>query len=264
MLPIICYKQLIEHVLRYSESEHMTKNILVTGASKGIGKQIAKGLQKEGYNLFLTSRNEELLKAVSKDINAKAYISCDLTNEADLNKLAEFIKENSIDILINNAGDYIYGKIEEMDYEQISRLFAANLTAPAYLCSIVTKNMKLKKWGRIINIGSISGVMGEAYASLYSSSKSGLIGLSKALALELAEYNITVNTINPGWVETELGLKSIEESEFSLSETLETIPQKRFVKPEEIERLINYLISDDARGITGQSINLCAGLSVGI
>lgn len=106
--------------------------------------------------------------------------------------------------------------------------------------------------------------MGEAYASIYSASKAGLIGLTKSLALELAEFEITVNTINPGWVETELGLKSIQDSEFSLSETLESIPQKRFVQPEEIGKLIKYLISDDAKGLTGQSINLCAGLSVGI
>lgn len=240
----------------------MTKNILITGASKGIGKQIAKGL--EGHNLFLTSRNEDLLKEVSKEVNAKSYFVCDLTRKNELKNLAEFIKQNSIDVLVNNAGEYIYGKIEETNYDQISQIFSANLLAPIYLCSVVTSNMKFKKWGRIVNIGSISGVMGEAYASLYSSSKSGLIGLGKALALELAEYNITVNTINPGWVETELGLKSIEESEFSLQETLETIPQKRFVKPEEIASLVNYLISDDARGITGQSINLCAGLSLGI
>ena len=124
--------------------------------------------------------------------------------------------------------------------------------------------MKKNKFGRIINIGSISGVMGEANASLYSSSKAGLLGLTKALALELAEFNIIVNTINPGWVETELGENSIEQSEFSKDEILECIPQKRFVKPEEIAKLTKYLISNDAKGITGQGINLCAGLSVGI
>lgn len=241
----------------------MSKNVLITGASKGIGKEIAKGLSSN-YNVFLSSRNEELLKQNSQDIGAKGYCVCNLSDKEDLKKLSEFVEENSIDILINNAGEYIYGGIEEMSYEQISQIFATNLVAPAYLCSIVAQNMKSKKWGRIINIGSISGVMGEAYASLYSGSKSGLTGLSKALAIELAEYNITVNTINPGWVETELGLKSIEESEFSIEETVETIPQKRFVEPREVEKLIEFLISDDAKGVTGQSINLCAGLSLGI
>jgi len=241
----------------------MSKNILLTGASKGIGKQIAKGLAAEGYNLFLTSRNNEALNAASAEVGAKDYCQCDFTDQNSLKNLAKFIEKNSIDILINNAGEYIYGGIEEMDFEKISKIFTTNLLVPTYLCSIVSKNMKEKKWGRIINIGSISGVMGEAHASLYSSSKSGLIGLTKALALELAQYKITVNTINPGWVETEMGLKSIEESDFSHTEILESIPQKRFVEPKEIERLINYLISDDAKGITGQSINLCAGLSLG-
>lgn len=242
----------------------MVKNILITGASGGIGKVIAKEFKNDGHNLFLTSRNLEILKQVSQEINAKAYYACDLSVEKDLEELAKFIVENRIDVLINNAGEYIYGEIENMTYEQISRIYTTNLLAPAYLCSKAVSSMKLKKWGRIINIGSISGVMGEAYASLYSSSKSGLIGLTKALALELAQYDITVNTINPGWVETSMGLKSIEQGEFSLEETLATIPQKRFVEPKEIKSLINYLISDDAKGITGQSINICAGLSLGI
>ena len=241
----------------------MNKNVLITGASKGIGKAIAKELCVEN-NLFLTSRNEELLKTVSQETKAKGYFVCDLACEIGLKDLAKLIEENKIDILINNAGEYLYGGIDKMDHEQISKIFATNLVAPTYLCSASVKNMKEKKWGRIINIGSISGVMGEAYASLYSASKAGLIGLTKSLALELAEYNITANTINPGWVETEMGLKSIEESGFSVDETLETIPQKRFVKPEEIAKLVKYLISPDAKGFTGQSINLCAGLSLGI
>lgn len=241
----------------------MDKNVLITGSSRGIGKRIAKELKAKGYNLFLTSRNEELLRITAEEIGAKAYLACDLSTPSALESAADFINKNSIDILINNAGEYVYGGIEEMDYSKISDIFATNLLAPTYLCSKVVKSMKEKKWGRIVNIGSISGVMGEAYASLYSSSKAGLIGLTKALALELAEYKITVNTINPGWVETELGLKSIEESEFSLEETLETIPQKRFVDPKEVGALVCYLVSEDARGVTGQSINLCAGLSLG-
>lgn len=240
----------------------MNKNILITGASKGIGAQIARSLSGDNQ-IFLSARNEKLLQEISAETGVK-YIACDLACESDLDKLAKFIDENSIDVVINNAGEYIYGPIEEINYEQISKIFKVNLIAPAYLCSKSVKNMKNKKWGRIINIGSISGVMGEAYASLYSASKSGLIGLTKSLALELAEYNVTVNTINPGWVETELALKSIEDSDFSLEETLQTIPQRRFVKPDEVAAMIKYLISEEAKGVTGQSINICAGLSVGI
>lgn len=232
-------------------------NILVTGASKGIGRAIAKELISIG-NIFVTGRNENALKT----IGAKGYCTCDLTK--DIYLLQKFIIENDIDVLINNAGEYIYGAIDSSKEEDIERIFATNLLSPVKLISSAVPFMKQHKWGRIINIGSISGVMGEAYASLYSSSKAGLIGLTKALALELAEYNITVNTINPGWVETDLGMNSIEDSEFSKEEIIECIPQKRFVKPEEVAKLCKYLISEDAKGITGQSINLCAGLSVGI
>ena len=232
-------------------------NILVTGASKGIGNAIAHELQTVG-DVFVTGRNEQALAAC----NLKGFCVCDLSK--DINDLVKFIEENNIDVLVNNAGEYIYSGLDTMNISDIQRLYQTNLISPAYLISKAIPYMKEKRWGRIINIGSISGVMGEAYASIYSSSKAGLIGLTKALALELAEYNITVNTINPGWVETELGVSSIEDSEFSKEEIIETIPQKRFVKPEEVAKLCKYLISDDAKGITGQSINLCAGLSVGI
>lgn len=232
-------------------------NILVTGASKGIGRTIAEELKNIG-NVYVTGRNEETLKQV----NACGYCVCDLTIEIE--KLSDFIKQNNIDVLVNNAGEYIYGEIEKMTIDEISRIFKTNLEAPAFLISQAVPFMKKQNWGRIINIGSISGVMGEANASLYSATKAGLIGLTKALALELAHNNITVNTINPGWVDTELGNKSIADSEFTKDEILECIPQRRFVSPTEIAKLTRYLISEDAKGITGQSINLCAGLSVGI
>lgn len=241
----------------------MKKNILITGASKGIGKEIAIGLSKT-HNIFLCARNEKKLLETASLCAASKYICSDLSAKNGINAVADFILKNSIDVLINNAGTYCYSSIEEMNTEKITEIITTNLSAPNILCSAAAKVMKQKHWGRIINIGSISGVMGEAFASSYSASKAGLIGLTKALALELAQDNITVNTINPGWVETQMGQDSINESGFSLDETLESIPQKRFVEPKEIERLINYLISEDARGITGQSINVCAGLSVGI
>ena len=234
-------------------------NILVTGASKGIGRAIAENLKAVGQ-VHVTGRNEEALKS----FDSAGYFVCDLANEDELIQLGEFIKENSIDVLVNNAGEYIYGGIDEVNLSYLNHIISVNLKAPIYLMNCVVPYMKSQRFGRIINIGSISGVMGEAHASLYSSTKAGLIGLSKAAGLELAEFGITVNTINPGWVDTELGKSSIEDSEFSEDEILECIPQRRFVKPEEVAGLVKYLISAEAKGITGQSINLCAGLSVGI
>ena len=192
------------------------------------------------------------------------YFVCDLSKEEDLLKLADFIQEKKIDILVNNAGEYTYCGIEDTEISKLNEMLSINLKAPIYLMHSAIPHMKKNKFGRVINIGSISGVMGEAYASMYSATKAGLIGLSKATGLELAEFGITVNTINPGWVDTELGKSSIEDSEFSEEEILESIPQRRFVKPEEIAGLVKYLISEEAKGITGQSINICAGLSVGI
>ncbi|MDR1169195.1 MAG: SDR family oxidoreductase [Heliobacteriaceae bacterium] len=228
-------------------------NILVTGASRGIGKAAAQELSGRVY---VTGRDENALKLC----DSAGYCVCDLAENIDV--LAGFIEDKNIDVLVNNAAEYIYGAIEEASKEDIQRLYAANLMAPAYLISKAVPHMKSKKWGRIVNIGSISGVMGEAYAGLYSSSKAGLIGLTKALALELAQYNITVNTVNPGWVDTDMGRNSA--GEFSTEEIIETIPQRRFVEPVEVAKLVKYLVSEDARGITGQSINICAGLSLGI
>lgn len=229
-------------------------NILVTGATRGIGKAIATSLQG---NIFAAGRNEELLKYYQN------YCICDLATPEGLEKLGAYIESNKIDVLINNAGEYIYSPIEGVNYDQIEHITRVNLEAPLYLISKAVPYMKSQNFGRIVNIGSISGVMGEACASLYSATKAGLIGASKALGLELAEYGITVNTINPGWVDTDLGHASAEDSEFSKQEIVECIPQKRFIAPNEVAAMVKYLISQDAKGVTGQSINLCAGLSVG-
>lgn len=229
-------------------------NILVTGGSKGIGKAIIDGLSG---NIFTCGRNEMRLQSY------KNYCVCDLATVEGMLQLGDYIEANEIDILINNAGEYIYSPIEEVGVNDIEHITRVNLETPLYLISRAVPYMKQKRWGRIINIGSISGVMGEANASLYSATKSGLIGATKALALELAEYGITVNTINPGWVDTEMGNSSAEEGEFSKDEIVECIPQRRFVDPSEIAGMVKYLISEEAKGVTGQSINLCAGLTCG-
>ena len=158
---------------------------------------------------------------------------------------------------------YIYNPIENMRPVDTVNSIVLNSLTPYELIKRVVPYMKKQKWGRIINIGSISGVMGEAYASVYSMTKASLIGLTKSLALELAQDNITVNIINPGWVDTDLINNENLEETFSKQEIIETIPQKRFVTPDEIASMCEYLISDKAKTITGQSINICAGLSLG-
>ncbi|MBR3604675.1 MAG: SDR family oxidoreductase [Candidatus Gastranaerophilales bacterium] len=230
------------------------KNILITGASSGIGKEIAQLLSKDN-NIFMTGRRE---------LENKNYFKCDLSKSAEIQELYLKAKEyfnSSIDVLINCAGQYVYKPIEEMNVDEINNLLDVNFKSSYILSSLVVGEMKKKKWGRIINIGSISGVVGEANATLYSATKSAFNGFTKALALEVAMDNITINTINPGWVETPLAQNSLNSEEYQ--EVMEIIPQKRFVEPIEVAKLCEYLITDSAKGITGQSINLCAGLTCG-
>ncbi len=229
-------------------------NILITGASSGIGLEISKVLGKN-HNLFLQGRRK---------LELENYFSLDLTNVYEINDLYKKALEyfnSPIEILINCAGSYIYKPIEDMTFSEIDNLIDLNFKSAYILSKLVIPGMKKKTWGRIINIGSISGAVGEGFATLYSATKGALGSFTKALALEVAQYNITVNQINPGWVETPLAKNALSAEE--KQEIIDVTPQKRFVEPSEIANLCKYLISDEAKGLTGQNINLCAGLSIG-
>lgn len=242
----------------------MNKKILITGSSKGIGEKISTVLSSNNYDVFLCGRDKKALEELSKKINAKGFYVINLLEENAAKILFEKAKETlgQIDVLINNAGEYFYGGVENTPNEKIEELLTLNSKVPYELISYCVKEMKERNWGRIVNIGSISGVVGEANASLYSMTKSALVGLTKALALELAQNNITVNTINPGFVQTNLLEKTFDD-DFTKEELLDMIPQSRFIEPIEIANLVKYLISEEAKGLTGQSINLCAGMSIG-
>ena len=230
------------------------KNVLITGATSGIGLKIAEVLERNN-KVFLSGRRK---------LDKKNYFSCDLSDSLSCIDLVTKAREyfnSEIDILINCAGQYIYKPIEKMTKEEIDYLLNLNFKSAYILSSLVVDGMKKNNWGRIINIGSISGMVGEANATLYSATKAALGGLTKGLALEAAQNNITINQINPGWVKTPLVDNSLTEEE--KKEVIDVTPQGRFIEPIEIAKLCEYLISDSAKGLTGQNINLCAGLSIG-
>ncbi len=243
------------------------KTALITGSSKGIGEAIARVLFEAGYKVFLNGRDENALQKLSRELQDAPFLACDLTQEGSLQKLFQAVQAElgQIDVLVNNAGAYLWSPIDRTEgvVKDCESVFKLNSIVPLELCSLVVPGMKQNKWGRIINIGSISGVVGEPNASVYSASKASLIGLTKSLALELAEHGITVNLVNPGWVETALTQAAIKDGILDAENELQNIPQRRFIEPFEVAQLVKYLASEEAKGLTGQSINLCAGLSLG-
>ncbi|MCT7635620.1 SDR family oxidoreductase [Aliarcobacter butzleri] len=215
------------------------KNVLITGSSRGIGKSISMELRDNGYNCITPSRNELDISCV-KSINQ--YI-----NSLNI----------SIDCLVNCAGINILRKINEIDEKDISSMLNANLIAPLFLIQSVSEQMKEKKYGKIVNVSSIWGVRSKEFRTLYSMTKFGINGLTKSLSRELGEYNILVNSIAPGYVNTEMTKKNvpIEEQE----KIKETIPLKRFAEPSEIAKLVSFLLSENNSYITGQTIIIDGG-----
>jgi 3-hydroxybutyrate dehydrogenase len=181
-----------------------------------------------------------------------------------------------IDILINNAGMFFHQSVNGHPLEQWTKVVETNLNAAMIASRAVIPDMIEKGWGRVINIASVSGKTAEINASAYSASKFGLIGFTQSLALETAKHGVTVNAICPGWVKTELADRQIQENlEIKTVGAIEaelmpdntelialSVPQERFIEPEEIAEVAIFFCSHGARGITGQALNVCGGLSL--
>lgn len=235
----------------------MVKVALITGGSRGIGRAIAKRLcGRYKIATFDILSPEEPLKD-------EIFINVDITSSHEVKEGVErIIKEaGRIDVLVNNAGitkDVLLLRMSDEDWDRVLNI---NLKG-AFLCSReVSKVMVKQRQGKIINISSIIGLMGNIGQSNYASSKGGLISLTKSLAKELALRNITVNAIAPGFIETKMTLKLKDEIR---NEICERIPLKRFGKPEDIASLVEFLTQDDASYITGQVITIDGGLSIAL
>jgi len=215
------------------------KNALVTGASRGIGLAIADCFKKQGINVLAPGRKE--LDLLSKDsiANYLAGLKC------------------PIDILVNNAGINMLGGIVSLEERNIQETIQVNLLAPLDIIRNVAPRMMHKKYGRILNIGSIWGLITKPGRVTYTLTKSGLGGLTRSMAVELAPYNVLVNCVAPGYVDTELTRKNNTSRE--LEKIKKSIPLQRLANPGEIAELAYFLCSDKNTYITGQTIAIDGG-----
>ena len=235
----------------------MTKgNVFVSGASRGIGKNIATYFAKNNYKVVGTSRNDF---NVEEGVKNFIPIKLDVTSRDDIKNCFNHLKSEGLlpNILINNAGitsDQIFLRMKDDDWDNV---IETNLTGTYNLTKAFIKNMVKNKNGRIINISSVSGLMGNAGQVNYSSSKAALNGFTKSLAKEVGSRNITVNCVAPGFIDTDM--TSFLDLD-SKNEIIKTIPLGRFGNVSDISETVMFLASDNASYITGQTISVDGGL----
>jgi NAD(P)-dependent dehydrogenase (short-subunit alcohol dehydrogenase family) len=235
------------------EKTKFKKNVLISGGSRGIGKSAAYLLSRSDYQVFAPS-SQELDQSSEKSV--QDYLSRNFQDH-----------EQSLYGLIVNAGIYHSSCFEEYSFNDWQRVLDVNLNGAFHLVKAALPLLKTyvklnpESYSRIIFISSVSAYTGELYAPAYSASKAALIALAKSLALEFAKYKITVNSICPGWVKTDMALDQMP-SEDTVKDSLGATLQNRWIEPEEIAHAISYLLSEPAKGITGQQLNITAGLDI--
>ena len=242
----------------------MDKVAMITGATRGIGKQIALTLANEGYNIVLNYRTEnDELKQLKNEIESKK-IKCltvqgDVTNFEDCKQMIESAIEEfgKVDVLVNNAGitkDMLLARMKEEDFKQV---IDVNLVGTFNMTKNVISYMMKARNGRIINISSVVGIAGNAGQTNYSASKAGIIGFTKSLAKEVASRNILVNAVAPGFIET--NMTDVLKQEVK-DEIAKNIPLKRMGTPQDIANVVKFLASEDSSYITGQVISVDGGM----
>ncbi len=241
------------------------KTALVTGASQGIGEAIARRLAAQGARVVLAARSVDKLEALAGSLTQEggqaAVLALDLSaSEAVADRLGELPEEfAAIDILVNNAGITADNLLVRMSLEDWDRVLRTNLTGTFAVTKALARGMMRRKYGRIISISSVVGLMGNAGQANYAAAKAGLIGFSKSLAKELASRNVTVNVVAPGFIQTAMTEALPESAKAELSTA---IPLKRLGTGEDIAWAVGYLASDEASYVTGHVLNVSGGLYI--
>ncbi|MCX5659981.1 MAG: 3-oxoacyl-[acyl-carrier-protein] reductase [Planctomycetota bacterium] len=238
---------------------------LVTGASRGIGAAIAQSLARQGRHVVLVARDAAKLAEVEKsilDAGGKASVhACDISDTAAVEKLVDDVAtaQGRLDILVNNAGITRDGLILRMTDEQFDEVIRVNLKSAFVACRTALRPMMRNKWGRIINIGSVSGLVGNAGQSNYATAKAGLVGLTKSIAKEMAAKNITANVVAPGFIETDMtGVLPQQVKDYAVAAT----PLKRMGSAAEIAGAVAYFASEEASYTTGQVLAVDGGMTM--
>lgn len=241
------------------------KNAIITGGSQGIGTAISLELAREGANICLTYRKHETeARKIAEEIQTmgrKAIaVQCDISSFSDAEGVVKKALDEfgSLDILVNNAGMNWDGVSWKMTEEQWDRVIEVNLKGYFNFTRHVAPHLKEQKSGKIINVTSINGLRGKFGQTNYSASKAGIIGFTKALARELGAFNVNVNAVAPGLIETAM-LKESDAREKIIGMALNEIVLKRVGQPEDLANLVAFLASDKARHITGDVIKVDGG-----
>ena len=235
------------------------KKILITGATGGIGMELSKSYLNLGAELVLSGTNKKKLELLNEELGQNCKIfECNLSKKDDIDKLISFLENlGGVDILVNNAGKTEDSLLMRMNDKQWEEILLINLTSVMRITRGVIRGMIKKRWGRIINISSVVALTGNPGQSNYVASKSGLIGLSKSLALEVALRGITVNCIAPGFIDTNMTEKL---NQNQVNSILSKIPMNRIGLPQEICSAAVFLASSNSNYITGQTIHINGGM----
>ncbi len=249
------------------------KGAVVTGAGRGIGRSIALALAEAGADVAVTARTHSEIAQLAEQIQGMGrrslFMPCDVTDPQQVELMAKTFLEGlgGIDILVNNAGNAGSHKLLNHPDELWHRMLSINLTSVYYVSKAFLPPLIEQKWGRIITIASIASRVGGRYIAAYTAAKHGVLGLTRAMATELNPYNITVNAICPGYVDTPMTDASVNNiiartsmPEIKARAALEqTSPQNRLMEPEEVAATAVFLALETSKGITGQAINIDGG-----
>ncbi len=238
---------------------------LVTGASRGIGAAIGHALARQGRHVYLLARNVEKLEAVRSAIESEggkaSTVACDVGDGEALAAAVEQVagEQKRLDILVNNAGITRDNLLLRMSDEEFDEVINVNLRAVFVACRAALRPMMRGRWGRIVNIGSVAGMVGNPGQANYAAAKAGIVGMTKSIAKEMAAKKITANVVAPGFIETDMtdGL-SDQIKEFALGAT----PLKRFGQAQEIAEAVAYLASEHSGFTTGQVLGVDGGMTM--